>query len=369
MNTTFLGNDPVSWAMAGALALAVLLALLLAKRMLIGTLRQLAARTTTELDDIAVTVLASTGPLFMGAVALVAGAQLLTMTPQARQLLHGAALATLMARLALWGDLAVRSWLVHYGARSDGAAATSTAALGFVARTAIWVIAALMILDSAGVNVSTLITSLGIGGIAVALALQNILGDLFASLSIVLDKPFMVGDFIVVDGAAGTVEYVGLKTTRVRSLGGEQIVFSNNDLLKSRIHNYKRMQTRRIAFSLGVTYQTAPAQLRELPQAIAAIVARCGARFDRAHLQGFGASSIDYEVVYIVESAEYQVYMDIQQEINLALVDHFARHGIEFAYPTRTVHHVGLDASLADAAAPGERARPRPVAAVAAGER
>jgi small-conductance mechanosensitive channel len=179
-------------------------------------------------------------------------------------------------------------------------------------------------------------------------------------LSIVLMT--VVGDFITVDGCRA-VEYVGLKTTRLRSLGGEQIVFSNTSMLKSRIHNYRRMQTRRIAFTIGVTYQTSAEKLRALPAVIGDIVRRQpNATFDRAHLTGFGASSLDFEVVYFVNSAEYQVYLDIQQALNLDLIDYFARESIDFAYPTQTIHYVRASAApaVADELSASQHRRPIP---------
>ena len=236
----------------------------------------------------------------------------------------------------------MHGWLHHYRTRRsvhDAAGATSTAALGFVARVAVWLVIVLMILDNFGVNITTLVASLGIGGIAVALALQNVLGDLFSSLSIVLDKPFVIGDFISVDDISGTVEYVGLKTTRIRGLGGEQVVFSNSDLLGSRIRNYKRMETRRIVFGIGVTYEISKQQVLAIPGILREVVeAQPQARFDRAHFKAYGASSLDFEVVYIVKTPEYGVYMDVQQAINLALFERFADEGIDFAYPTQTVY-------------------------------
>lgn len=211
--------------------------------------------------------------------------------------------------------------------------------LSLLGRVALWSLVLLLILDNLGLNVSALIASLGIGGIAVALAVQNILGDLFASLSIAIDKPFVIGDFIIVDDLMGTVEHVGLKTSRIRSLGGEQIVFSNNDLLKSRIRNYKRMQERRVVFAIGVTYGTAEKELERIPDIIRqAIEAQPAARFDRTHFKGFGAFSLDFEAVYYVRQADYNVYMDAQQAINLQLVRDFAAKGIDFAFPTQTLH-------------------------------
>jgi small-conductance mechanosensitive channel len=207
-----------------------------------------------------------------------------------------------------------------------------------VGRALVWAVVGLLVLDNLGVDVTALVTGLGIGGVAVALALQNVLSDLFASLSIVLDKPFVVGDFIVVGDSMGSVEHVGLKTTRLRSLSGEQLVVSNSDLLGSRIRNYQRMSERRAVFQLGVTYETPPDKLRAIPAILRAVIeAQSATRFDRSHFKSYGAFSLDFETVYYVLTPDYNRYMDIQEAINLELLRHFTAHGIEFAYPTSTV--------------------------------
>jgi len=180
---------------------------------------------------------------------------------------------------------------------------------------------------------------LGVGGIAVALAVQNILGDLFASLSIVLDKPFVIGDFIVVDTFVGTVEHIGLKTTRLRSLSGEQVIFSNTDLLGSRIRNYKRMYERRVVFTLGLVYQTPMEKVESVGKILQEIIElEPQARFDRAHFKEFGDSALVYEIVYFIKTSDFNAYMDAQQRINLAIMQRFEEQGISFAYPTRTVY-------------------------------
>jgi small-conductance mechanosensitive channel len=184
-----------------------------------------------------------------------------------------------------------------------------------------------------------MIAGLGVGGIAVALAAQNILGDLFASLSIILDKPFVVGDFLIIGDFLGSVEKVGVKTTRLRSLSGEQLIFSNNDLLGSRIRNYGRMFERRVIFSIGVTYQTPADKLRAIPDMLReAVESQQPVRFDRAHFQKYGDFALIFEIVYYVLSADYKQYMDIQQAINLQINEDFEEHGIEFAYPTQTLY-------------------------------
>jgi small-conductance mechanosensitive channel len=211
--------------------------------------------------------------------------------------------------------------------------------IGIVVRGLIWCVVVLLALDNLGVNITALVAGLGIGGIAVALALQNILGDLFASLAIALDHPFVVGDALAVGEVRGTVESIGIKSTRLRALGGEQVVVPNADLLGSRVSNFGRLVERRVVFVLNLTYDTPAALVEAAPGAIGRIVqAQSDVRFDRCHFASFGAHSLDLECVYFVLSADYARHMDIRQSINLAILREFARLGIEFAYPTQTLY-------------------------------
>ena len=220
----------------------------------------------------------------------------------------------------------------------DAGAVAAMDIVSFLIRVSVWAIIFLLALDNLGVNITALVAGLGVGGIAVALAAQNIIGDLFASLSIVLDRPFVPGDFLAIDEFYGDVEKVGLKTTRMRSLSGEQIVFSNNDLLNSRIRNYGQMVERRIVFSVGVVYQTPHEKLQQIPSIIEDIIVKQElARFDRAHFKQYGDYSLNFEMVYYVESSDYRLFMDIQQAVNLEIFRRFAEEGIEFAYPTQTL--------------------------------
>ncbi len=251
------------------------------------------------------------------------------------------ALTFVTLQIAIWANRAVSEYITWFSATrrdSDPGKVSAVQGLSFVARLFIWAVAVLLIIDNLGYDVTALVAGLGIGGVAIALAVQNVLGDLFASLSIVMDKPFVVGDFIIVGDLLGEVEKIGIKTTRVRSLSGEQLIFSNSDLLNSRIRNFKRMYERRIPFTFGVIYQTTPDQLEAIPAMVRKIVEGISStRFDRAHFKGFGASSYDFEVVYYVLSPDYALYMDIQQQINLSICRGFLEQGIEFAYPTRTL--------------------------------
>ena len=202
----------------------------------------------------------------------------------------------------------------------------------------IWSIALILFLDNIGIQITSLVTGLGIGGVALAFAAQAILVDLFCSFTIFFDKPFEIGDFIIVGDQMGTVEYIGMKTTRLRALSGEQLILANSDLTKSRIKNYKTMKERRVLFKLGVTYDTALAKLKEIPAVIKNIISNVPqTRFGRAHFCAYGAYSLDYEIVYYVLSSDFDVYMDINQEIYFQIKAEFEQRGIEFAFPTQTV--------------------------------
>jgi small-conductance mechanosensitive channel len=332
----------MQWLTAIGLTVVIVLAARLAKPILVRRLEALSKRTRLSIDDALVHALDSTRLWLVAIIAASVGSQPLDLPSRAQQIVDGAAAVALFLQIGLWLADLLKFWLDRSEQKARAAspgAATSLAAVGFVGRIVLWSVIALLALDNLGINVTTLIAGLGIGGIAVALAVQNVLGDLFASLSIVIDKPFVVGDFIIVDDYMGTVEHVGLKTTRIRSLGGEQIIFSNSDLLKSRTRNYKRMYERRIVFKFGVTYQAKPQQLEQIPPLVKRLVEKHQdkVRFERAHFFAFGESSLDFEVVFWVRSPDYNLYMDIQQAVNLALMRELDAMGVQFAYPTRTL--------------------------------
>ena len=212
----------------------------------------------------------------------------------------------------------------------------------------IWMFGIMFLLENLGFNIGTIIAGLGIGGIAIALAAQTILGDLFSYFVIFLDRPFEIGDFIVVENKSGTVEFIGIKSTRIRAIGGEQLIISNKDLTNSRIHNYKKMEKRRVVFNLGVTYQTKAEQLTEIPLIVKEIISKQNeVKFDRGHFTSYGDSSLNFEFVYFVNNSDYNKYMDIQQNINLSIFTEFEKRGIEFAYPTRTIF-ISKDDSIPD---------------------
>lgn len=345
LDEIYAGNTVALWGLAAGLAAATYALLWLVQHMLVRKLSALAAKTETHLDDLVVGLFARTKFFFLLALAVLSGSTVLVLPAEWRQFLRTATVIAFFAQGAIWVWTVFDDTLTRFRQRKlkeDPGAATTLTAVGFLGKLLIFGIVALLVLDNLGVNISALVAGVGIGGIAVALAVQNILGDLFASLSIVLDRPFAIGDFVIVDDHMGTVEHIGLKTTRVRSLDGEQIVFRNSDLLGSRIRNLERMSERRAQFSFGVVYETPCDKLEAIPAMVRAIIeGREGLRFDRAHFKAFGDSSLDFEVVYYVKGPDYNAYMDAQQAINLALFRRFQVEGISFAYPTRTLHVAG----------------------------
>ncbi len=338
------GNSLQQWLVAAAIMVSAALAIWIVERFAVAKLARFARSTRTGIDDLIAAVLGRTSFWLALVVAVFAASLALTLEPSVALILRRAAAVAVVLQVGVWANAAISFWVDRFTDRElgqDAEAVTTVSALSFVGRLGVWVVVLLLILDNLGVEVTALLTGLGIGGIAVALAVQKTLGDLFASLSIVLDKPFVIGDFLVVGQEKGTVEHVGLKTTRLRSVNGEQLVLGNNDLLNSRIHNFGRMGDRRASFRLGVVYGTPRAALAAIPAWVREIIeAQPDTRHDRSHLIGLGPYSIDFEHVYYLTVPDYATYMDTQQAIHLAILEKFEREGVEFAYPTQVVYTV-----------------------------
>ncbi|MCG6938928.1 MAG: mechanosensitive ion channel family protein [Gammaproteobacteria bacterium] len=333
-------NSLQSWFTSLVIAAAIILLAYVAKHIILR-------RVQSMLDDkqqalrIVHDVVKQTRWLFVIILALSLGTGVLEMQEKIRTVINTITVIALLIQMGLWASVAFRVSIEHYRERQrteNPASVTTINILNFTTRVLLWVIVLLLVLDNLGVNITALVAGLGVGGVAVALAVQTILSDLLSSLSIALDKPFVIGDFLMVGDMLGSVEYVGLKTTRLRSLSGEQLVFSNTDLLGSRIRNFGRMYERRVAFNLGVTYQTTREQIRKVPAIIReAIETQDRTRFDRSHFKEYGAYSLNFESVYYINGPDYNQYMDIQQAINLTIHEGFEREGIDFAYPTQTL--------------------------------
>lgn len=334
------GNMMFGYLTSLAMFIGGMAAVYFFKRYVLRRLKKWAVSTDTSIDDLLVSVVEkSFVPVFYFGVFYLA-LHTLTLTETFEQGLRTAAimlLTVLVARAVISAiNYGIRSHMK--GAEESHAGEKQLQGIRGLVNFAIWMLALMFMLDNMGVKISAVVAGLGIGGIAVALAAQAVLGDLFSYFVIFFDKPFEIGDFITIDDKLGVVEHVGIKTTRIRALSGEVLVFSNTDLTNSRVHNYKKMERRRVLFKLGVIYQTSAEQLRAIPPMVKAIVdAQEGADFDRGHFASYGDSSLNFEFVFYVTGADYNKYMDIQQAINLEIFDGFAKQKIEFAYPTQTL--------------------------------
>jgi small-conductance mechanosensitive channel len=336
------GIPILTWIIAAGVAVIVSIVLDLAKHFGAAWLARHATKTKKEWDELVAALVRGTKLFFIIIVGIFIGSLFLRLPADIADIISKVVIVVILIQAVLWINRVI-SFVIHHVVSQkmskDPGAAMTVSTLGFLTKLLLFSVVLIVAFENIGINVTALIAGLGIGGVAVALAAQNVLGDLFASLSIVIDKPFVIGDNIIIDDFQGTVEHIGLKTTRIRSLSGEQIVISNNDLLKSRIRNYKRMYERRVQFNLAVAYQTPHEKLLIIPKIIReAVEKQQGVRFDRAHFNAYGDSALLFEAVYIVTDPDYNRYMDTHQAINLHIFQRFAQEKIEFAYPTRTLY-------------------------------
>lgn len=338
-DTEWQGNSLLRWLIALGVLLGVAVLARLVKGVVASRLRKLADRTSTKADDAGLGVLDATAWYSYLALGLAVARQLLELSPGVNKIVSATTFILLGIQVAKWCESILNIALQRWAARNEDArTGTAAAATRFLGRLVIWTVLTLVVLANLGVEITTVVAGLGVGGVAAALAVQSILGDLFAGLSMYFDRPFDIGDFIIVGEVMGNVRRIGLRTTRIDSLGGEKIVYPNGELTKNFIRNYARMQERRITFSFRIEYDVKPEVLdRARDIAREAVQNQSEVRFDRAHLKGFGESSLDYEVVYYVLSGDYNLYMDKQHAINTEIYRRFAEEKIHFALPTRTL--------------------------------
>jgi len=332
---TFLGNSLESLLTAASIAAGVLILFWVLIALTRAKLRN-APDTSTEVDDFFLGVSRRTKLLLLILPAVFLGARALVLPKDIAKLLRAGAAVSFIAQVALWASGVIDFWTQRYRRarlETDPGAVMTVNVFRIAAIAAVWIVAALVAVGNLGFDVSALIAGLGIGGVAVALAMQNILGDLFASLSIVIDKPFVIGDAIAVDEHSGTVEHIGLKTTRIRSAGGEELIFANGDLLKSRIRNFKRMTERRALLRIAVDPATPIEKLERAPILLRALVEKePRTRFDRAHVVGLGATAFELELVFFVLSADYADFSNIRQQVIFDVVRAFAAEEIALSW-------------------------------------
>jgi len=334
------GNTVREWSIALGIVFATVLALRIIQAVVIRKMRRFAEASKSDFDDFVISILQSTVMPVLYLVAVYVGLQYLHLSPRIEKILHTAVMLV-VTFFSLRAITSFVTYIVHKAVNRRAAHETrkkQARGILLIVKVVIWAIGALFLIDNLGYDITTVIAGLGIGGIAIALAAQNILGDLFSYLVIFFDKPFEIGDFIIVDGKLGTVEYIGIRTTHVRSLSGEQLIFSNTDLTNARVHNYKRMAERRVVFTIRVKYGTPAAKLKMISGWIRQLIESTkGVRFDRAHFFAFGDYSLNFEIVYYVLSPDYNIYMDHQQDLNFRIMELFEQQGIEFALPLHIV--------------------------------
>lgn len=336
----YFGNDIKTWLIVSGIIVVGFMAIRFIKVALLKKLKNWSKNTRTSLDDFIVKSFEKYIVPFLYCLVIYIGISYLTLPTITEKPIHVTVLLVCAYFILQVINSALQYFIMGFLNKQEDADTKQKQARGLIIiiKAMVWVMGIVFVLDNLGYNVSTIIAGLGIGGIAIALAAQTILGDLFSYFVILFDRPFEIGDFIIVDDKMGAVEYIGIKTTRLRTLGGEQLVCSNKDLTDSRVHNYKRMEKRRVVFNIGVTYQTSARKLKSIPDVVKSIISKTtDVLFDRGHFSTFGDSSLNFEFVYYILSSDYNLFMEKQQAINFEIFETFEKVNIDFAYPTSTI--------------------------------
>ncbi len=345
-NRQFIGNPVSDWIVAFFIILFGILISRIVRKFVLVWLRRLVLTTTSKFDDFIVSAIERIGMPFLVFLSIYLGLQYPNLPAKADRVVHVAFLfVSVFFVIKLLNSFF--SYLFQRASEdpdNNGQKRKAASGILLIIKILLWVFGLIFLIDNLGYSITTLLTGLGIGGIAIALASQAILGDLFSYFVIFFDKPFEVGDFIVAGDKSGVVEFIGIKTTRLRTLDGEQLIISNTDLTNSRVQNYKRMERRRVVTKIGVTYETNATSLKKIPEIIKEIVERQkDVQFDRAHFSSFGDFSLNFEFVFYVLSSDYLQYMNIQELVFLELKQQFEEEEIEFAYPTQKILFTGQE--------------------------
>jgi small-conductance mechanosensitive channel len=335
-----LGIPPTDWLISAIVGVVVWAALWILRDLIASRYKKYSSARNPTLIRLIAYLIGNTKQILFFAVALDVAQESLTLPDRVQRIVSNTVLILILIQVGLWAGRSVRFYLemkeLERGA--DRVFSGSLDIINFVAQMLIWSLLILVALDNLGVNITALLAGLGVGGVAVALALQNVLGDLFASLSIALDKPFVIGDNLTIDTFVGKVEHIGIKTTRLRSDSGEQIILSNADILKSRVRNFGRLPQQRILATIRLSYATPAEKLKEMPQLLQRIVREYSqARFERCHLRSLGESSFQFELSYFVQQPAVNSLLDLQEAVNFRIIEEMRRLGVDFAYPAQLV--------------------------------
>lgn len=340
---SFAGNPAIAYISAALVFLLSILLIRIFKYMILRRLRDFAKGTKNHYDDLVVKLIDKIGWPFYLVLSLYVSLTLLVVPPIIDissyfllQIVVGYYLIRSAGYVIDFGSKELIESRKERGERVDKGVINL---LSNLSKMILWSVVILLIVSNLGYDTSALLTGLGIGGIAVALALQTVLSDVFAYFSIHIDKPFRLGDFIIIGSDMGTVEKIGIKSTRIRTLQGQELVISNKELIDSRINNFKKMEERRIVFTFGVDAETSPAKVKKIPGLVERIIKGIEhARFDRAHFLKFSDFSLVFEVVYFITTPDYNLFMDTQQQINIGIMESLEKEKIKMPYPTQTVY-------------------------------
>ncbi|MBL7044989.1 MAG: mechanosensitive ion channel family protein [Parcubacteria group bacterium] len=337
LSAEFLGNSTLQYAKALGIFIVLVVVFKIAQYIVLKRLGKLAEKTKTDIDDTLISITKSFKPPFYWFLAFYFAMKFLALNELTMKIITGILVVWVVYQVIAGIQILINYILKKRFAKEDDAGAKSAINyISLISKVLLWAIGLLLILSNLGVDVTSLIAGLGIGGIAIAFALQNILSDLFSSFAIYFDKPFAIGDFIVTGSHSGTVEKIGIKTTRIRALQGEEIVISNNELTSARIQNFKKMEKRRVVSSFGILYETPIEKIKNIKQLVKNIFNKLeNTEFSRIHFKQLGDFSLNFEVVYNITTGDYNTFMDAQEEFNLKLLEVFEEEGIEFAYPTQ----------------------------------
>jgi len=331
----FFGNNLENFTVAIIVFFVAWIALLIFRKFIVSKIHKIAKKTKSDFDDRLVEIFLEISGFFYTFIAFFVATKQLHLPENFKFTIN--AIFTILVVFEI-AKIAQSITILVLKRSSGGRDATMVDGITLIVKIVIWSVGSLVVLSNLGVDITALAASLGIGGVAIALAVQNILSDLFASFSIYFDKPFQVGDFIKIGDDCGTVTKIGLKTTRIKTLVGEELVISNRELTESRLQNFKKLRRRRIVFSIGVEYSTKKEKLEKIPKIIKKIIENTDrAELSRVHFKSFGDFSLNFETVYFVNSSDYNDFMDIQQRINFSIHEAFEKEGISMAFPTQTI--------------------------------
>ena len=335
----YFGNTFNDYATAFAVFVGLFVFFALFQRIILEKFKKIAQKTKSDIDDELIKIVRTIKPPFYSFLAFYLALGFLVLNPFLKNATNAILIVWFVFQISTALQILINYVVRKRFSEEDTHVHTAVGAISMVLKIVLWTIALLLILSNLGVNITSLIAGLGIGGIAIAMALKNVLSDLFDSFAIYFDKPFLVGDFIATDDARGTVEKIGMKTTRIRAPQGEEIVISNSKLSSSKIQNFRKLEERRVSFSIGVAYETTSAQLKKIPEILKKIIeSQKSVRFDRVHFTKFADFALVFDIVYTVESSDYQKYLDTNQAINLGIKKAFEEENISMAYPTQTVY-------------------------------